>query len=422
MSKESLVLSFTSKADIRSSTTQLTGSKSESNRALIIAALGGDKVTINNLSNAHDTLTLQKALYEISSAASDSRRLTVDIGPAGTAMRFLTVYLTLIEGEFILTGTKRMQERPIGTLVDALQKLGADINYIDKEGFPPLKIKGGRAFNRNEAYVKGNISSQYLSALMLCASSFPDGLTLHIEGELTSKPYFFMTLNMLTESGIHHEWKDDATVVIKPQKAKQVTLSIEPDWSAASYWYSIVALSPIGSTLSLPGLRANSLQGDSIISTIMSHFGVASAFSNGDLHIERVAYQSKEDMFDFKPCPDLAQSVIVCAAALGISASFTGLETLRIKETDRIKALQDELKKFNATFTETSKGVYYLDSSNFDYTKKVTIKTYEDHRMAMAFAPLALVLEQIEIEEPAVVDKSYPEFWEHLQQYGFAIN
>lgn len=402
---------------VLSGTVQLTGSKSESNRALIIQKLSDGRVNIDNLSAAADTVILRQALE--ATGASSAGNTVVDIGPAGTAMRFLTAYFTMTDGNYRLTGSERMKQRPIGILVDALRTLGADIEYAGEHGYPPLAINGKFAQKTATVKVNGNISSQYLSALLLIAASLPEGLTLHIEGELTSRPYLMMTLNMLAESGIASSWDGNA-IHIRPQQAKTSSLYIEPDWSAASYWYSMVALST-AAELFLPGLKRSSLQGDVAIADIMAHFGVASSFEYGGLRIQKTTSHSDKRLFDFKECPDLAQTVIVCAAALKRNLSFTGLHTLKIKETDRIAALQNELGKFGVTLTE-DRDTYHLNTDGLRQVEDLTIATYEDHRMAMAFAPLGLVFDRVQIYEPNVVEKSYPDFWKHLKQQGFIIS
>ncbi len=402
---------------------QLTGSKSESNRALIIQALSFGKVKIDNLSEAADTVTLANSLANVAEYLKDEKnngqRLLIDIGPAGTAMRFLTTFLSLKEGNFLLTGSKRMKERPIGLLVDAVKSIGGDIEYAEQNGFPPINIKGANHQSSQTVRIKGDISSQYLSALLLVANALPKGLTLIIEGELTSKPYLMMTLEMLKEAGIQHEWIDQS-ISILPQLATKSTLSIEPDWSAASYWYSIVALAEKAEIL-LPGLRPTSLQGDHEITDIMRSFGVDSVFTPEGLKLSKTTVKDNREHFDFKSCPDLAQTVIACCAALGREATFSGLETLKIKETDRILALQIEIAKFGVLLFEEKPEVYRLDCSKRFNPNKLTIQTYDDHRMAMAFAPLALVFDSVEIEEPEVVEKSYPNFWQHLGEQGFSI-
>lgn len=399
-----------------SGTIQLTGSKSESNRALIIQALSMGKITVQNLSEAADTVLLEKALQIAST--NNGATTTIDIGPAGTAMRFLTSYLNLLKGNFILTGTERMQQRPIGILVDALKTIGADIHYQNKPGFPPIYIEGNIFQSKDKLSIKGNVSSQYISSLLLIASALKKGLTIEIEGELTSRPYVTMTLDMLKESGIQHEWAAN-TIHIPSQQHVESTLYIEPDWSAASYWYAIVALSE-RAEIFLPGLKKNSLQGDMAIVEIMSHFGVQTRFENSGIRLTKSEIVSMKEEFDFKECPDLAQTIVVVAAALKRDVSFTGLETLKIKETDRIAALQTEIAKFGALLLAEGE-TYYLKTENVADPGPVAFATYEDHRMAMAFAPLALTFNTIEIAEPQVVEKSYPEFWIHLQNQGFQI-
>lgn len=402
-------------------TIQLTGSKSESNRALILNASSKGKVEVKNLSSADDTVTLNGILEKLrlldaSPASGLSGLPEVNIGPAGTAMRFLTAYFATTGQEVILTGTERMKQRPIGILVDAVKQLGAEVEYVEKEGFPPLKFQPSFEQKTNQVSIKGNISSQFITALLLVAPSLPQGLELTIEGELTSRPYVQMTLAMLAEAGISHTW-NEPVISIPPQEFQTSAITVEPDWSAASYWYAIAALSD-KSEISLPFLKQNSLQGDSRISNIMTSFGITTAFTDEGLVLVKSASEINGDFFDLKDCPDLAQTVIVVSAALGHNATFTGLETLKIKETDRVAALQNELAKIGVKLIEENE-LYHLDCSGLHFPDKVTIKTYEDHRMAMAFAPLALKINQLEIEEPEVVGKSYPSFWEDLEKAGF---
>lgn len=410
-------------------TVHLTGSKSESNRALILNALSKGKVVVKNLSAADDTVTLENVLRDGKSGSpedgeSESLRdlapslSEVNVGPAGTAMRFLTAYFTITGTEVILTGTERMKLRPIGILVDALRKMGADIEYVEKDGFPPVKFSNEFYQTTNKISIKGDISSQFITALLLVAPSLAKGLELTIEGELTSKPYVQMSLSMLKEAGINHQW-NDSVISIAPQKFIDSEITVEPDWSAASYWYSVAALSD-ESTISLPYLKENSLQGDSRISSIMESFGIDTQYTTEGLTLTKTTRTIKGDFFDLKDCPDLAQTVIVVSAALGHNATFTGLETLKIKETDRIAALQNELAKIGVTLTEDNQH-YHLDCYNLHFPEKISIKTYEDHRMAMAFAPLALKINTLEIEEPQVVGKSYPAFWEDLKKAGFVV-
>ncbi len=375
-------------------------------------ALSDGAVRVDNISDAADTVTLNSIL-------SGKSPELVDIGPAGTAMRFLTAFYSVKDSEHTLTGSARMKQRPIGILVDALRTLGADIQYLEKEGFPPLKIKGPLSQKTKEVRIKGNISSQYISALLLIAPKLEQGLNLVIEGELTSKPYVEMTLAMMEQAGIKHNWKGNV-ITIENQSFNKVVINVEPDWSAASYWYAIAALSE-DAQLFLPGLNGYSLQGDSIITEIMANFGISSQFKDGGVYIFKEAKKIERKIFDFKECPDLAQTVIVCCAALGHEATFTGLETLKIKETDRVNALQTELLKIGVKLIE-KKQTYKLDCSGLDLNKKVKIATYDDHRMAMAFAPLALVMPELEIEDHLVVEKSYPDFWKHLGIAGFNIS
>ena len=374
-------------------------------------ALSDGDVRIDNISDAADTVTLNNILKD------DSQKV-VNIGPAGTAMRFLTAFYAVKESERTLTGSARMKQRPIGILVDALRTLGADIEYVEKEGFPPLKIKGPLNQKTKEVSIKGNISSQYISALLLIAPKLDQGLNLVIEGELTSKPYVEMTLAMMEQAGISHYWKDNV-ITIEKQSFNKSVINVEPDWSAASYWYAIAALSE-EAQLFLPGLNGYSLQGDSMITEIMANFGIRSQFKDGGVCLFKEPKKLERKIFDFKECPDLAQTVIVCCAALGHDATFTGLETLKIKETDRVNALQTELLKIGVRLIEKNQ-TYKLDSSGLNLDKNIKISTYDDHRMAMAFAPLALVIPELEIEDHLVVEKSYPDFWKHLEIAGFKL-
>jgi 3-phosphoshikimate 1-carboxyvinyltransferase len=416
---------LTKKNKTVSGTVQLTGSKSECNRALVIEALSDGKVKVENVSDAADTVTLYKVLnrslqvanQKVPPTGGDLEGAAINIGPAGTAMRFLTAYFTLQNDEVILTGSERMKQRPIGILVDALRQLGAHIEYVENDGFPPLKIKGGFAQSTNKISIKGNISSQYITALLLIAAKLPLGLELHIEGDLTSKPYVEMTLAMLLQAGIKHNWSDNV-IRILPQEFASTILPVEPDWSAASYWYAIAALADTAE-LFLPGLTAYSLQGDSVITELMANFGITSQFKNGGVYLQKEAKPIIRKIFDLKECPDLAQTIIVVCAALGHEATFTGLETLKIKETDRVKALQNELAKIGVKLIEKGQ-LYKLDCSQKHMPERVFINTYEDHRMAMAFAPLALLVPEVEIEDARVVEKSYPAFWQDLQKVGFS--
>jgi 3-phosphoshikimate 1-carboxyvinyltransferase len=417
--KANAVVSFEGQREINAAI-HLTGSKSESNRALVIAALSKGLVKVSNLSDAADTVILNQILTDLNAAEQGdaTERKLVNVGHAGTAMRFLTAYLSTLPQAFTLTGSGRMQERPIGILVDALRTLGADISYENNEGYPPLLINGGLQGDASEVTIKGNVSSQYLSALLIIAPTLPKGLSLHIEGGLTSRPYLEMTLNMLGSTGISHTWEGD-TIQIPHQQHQSAQLTVEPDWSAASYWYSIAALAD-KAQIALPNLKEESLQGDSAIQQLMVALGVSTSRTGNGIELKNSAQQPITKTINLKDCPDLAQTIIVCAAAKGLNLSFTGLETLKIKETNRVEALQNELAKIGVTLTEDNE-VYTLDCANLHFPERILIRTYDDHRMAMAFAPLSLLIRQIEIEDYQVVEKSYPDFWKDLEKAGFKI-
>ncbi|MET4080372.1 3-phosphoshikimate 1-carboxyvinyltransferase [Pedobacter sp. UYP30] len=426
MSKNALV-SFKGTKHINTEI-NLTGSKSECNRALIISALSKSLVKVANVSNAADTVTLNGILNKLESSdtqlnqdevqGTESYQL-VDVGPAGTAMRFLSAYLAAKNGNFLLTGTERMKQRPIGILAEALKTLGANISYTEKNGFPPLRIFGPFNQKTDLVKVKGDVSSQYISALLMIAPTLAMGLRLEIEGALTSKPYIDMTLDMLAEVGIAHTWEGNI-IGVKSQAFKETTLTIEPDWSAASYWYSIAALAE-KAEINLPALKQKSLQGDSQIKQIMRIFGIATTKTDTGISINKSKAPLEAcGVLDLKTCPDLAQTIVVLAAALGKNLTFTGLETLKIKETDRVLALQTELAKIGVKFIEKDL-MYTLNCDDLHFPDKVSFATYEDHRMAMAFAPLALLIDEVEIEDMQVVEKSYPYFWEDLKKAGFEV-
>lgn len=398
---------------------QLTGSKSESNRALMLRELSQGVVDIKNLSAADDTRLMLKALEQLQGAAESDGTCVLNIGPAGTVMRFMTAMLAIRPGQYELTGSDRMLERPIALLVEALQQLGARITYLGKEDYPPLGIQGGFEQVEQEIRIPGHVSSQYLSALLMIAPVLPKGMTLHITGTLTSRPYLQMTLDMLSQAGIHYDWVGNS-IRIEPQPFKPCTLEVEPDWSAASYWYSIIALAEEGEIF-LPGLKQSSLQGDQAIAHIMERFGVYTTYSDQGVLLQKGPARKDDSILDFTECPDLAQTVIACAVGLKKNIRVTGLHTLRIKETDRIAALQQELRKLGAVLEEAEPNVFQLDSRAVVNAFEGEIDTYEDHRMAMAFAPLALKIDGIHIANPQVVEKSYPDFWVHLQSMGFQV-
>jgi len=390
----------------------LASSKSESNRALIINSLAKDSSeNLLNLSTARDTQTMIRLLQSIDQ--------TADVIDAGTTMRFLTAYFTATNQNKIMTGTPRMCERPIGILVDTLRTLGADIEYLVKEGYPPLHIKGFSDQKTSEVTIRGDVSSQYVSALLMIAPTLPQGLTINLTGDLGSIPYIKMTLEQMRAFGVNYvaNW-EEKTIKVLPNTYQSTVYKIESDWSGASYWYSIVALSVFENTqVELLGLKQNSLQGDSDIVNIMSHLGVLSVFTRDGVFLSKIPAETTLN-WDFTNCPDLAQTVAVTCAALGIEATFTGIESLKIKETDRILALQNELKKFGGDLIEVEKNTTYKILSQQEVTNNkssVTIATYDDHRMAMAFAPLAMLMD-VTIEEPNVVVKSYPSFWDDIKK------
>jgi 3-phosphoshikimate 1-carboxyvinyltransferase len=385
-------------------------SKSESNRVLIINALTGFNSDLQNLSNARDTQTMIRLL--------DSSEEILDVIDAGTTMRFLTAYYAFSGEKKILTGTKRMCERPIKLLVDALKTLGAGIGYLEKEGYPPIEIE---VFDKsrvkyNHIKIKGDVSSQYITALLMIAPSLPNGLILELEGKIGSRPYIEMTLTLMKYFGVTSEWKENI-ISIEPQQYQAASYKVESDWSAASYWYSIAALSE-DCKIEILGYKKDSLQGDSIIANIMNQLGVQSTFTENGIILEKKE-AAKSIIQDFTDCPDLAQTIAVICAAKGIECTMTGLESLRIKETDRIAALQNELRKFGSDLIEVEKDLKFKIKNSTFRVGGQSVATYKDHRMAMAFAPLAL-LGEIEIERPEVVEKSYPHYWDDLKKAGFS--
>ncbi len=390
----------------------LASSKSESNRALIINALSNFGGDLQNLSTARDTQTMIRLLQ------SDEQ--TADVIDAGTTMRFLTAYFAATNQAKIMTGTPRMCERPIGILVDALRSIGVDIEYLNKEGYPPLSIKSFPFQLNNEISVRGDVSSQYISALLMIAPTLPKGLTIHLTGHIGSIPYIQMTLEQMKAFGVsvNADWEKKC-ITVEPQKYQATHYQIESDWSGASYWYSIVALSAFDDTeVELLGLKQNSLQGDSAIVQIMEKLGVKSTFTSEGVLLSKIPHESTFE-WDFTNCPDLAQTVAVCVVSKGIEGSFTGIESLKIKETDRVLALQNELAKLGGEMAEIESNHRYavrrIKQTEEIIPKNIEIHTYDDHRMAMAFAPLAMK-EAIIIQEPSVVVKSYPSFWEDLSK------
>lgn len=380
----------------------LPSSKSESNRVLVIDALTRGENQISNLAEARDTQTMIRLL--------DQNPAIFDVLDAGTTMRFLTAFATATQQKKVMTGTPRMCERPIGILVDALRSIGADIHYLGIEGYPPLAIHGLPEQTNHQIKIRGDVSSQYISAMLMIAPTLPRGLELELKGKVGSRTYIEMTLELMRQFGIDYSWEGNK-ISIKPQAYRTTQFAVESDWSGASYWFSLLACADAGA-LFLVGLKENSLQGDSKIVAIMEHLGIKSTFNEEGVLLQKQSVKGLKK-WDFTHCPDLAQTVAVTCAILGQNAIFTGLESLRIKETDRIHALQQELAKFNAEFKEIGPDTFQIIPS-VTMPKTVKIHTYEDHRMAMAFMPLVTKTE-VQIEDPAVVNKSYPSFWKHCE-------
>ena len=385
---------------------QITGSKSESNRLLILQKLFGN-IEIKNISNSQDTKLLQKAL--------NSNEKTIDIHHAGTAMRFLTSFFAVQEGtEKILTGSERMKQRPIKPLIEALGELGADIEYLENEGFPPLKIKG-KKLEKNFVEIPADISSQFITSLILVGGKLENGLTINLLGEITSRPYIEMTLKLLSEISEKSIILKDKTIQIPNIKTQKTAFTVESDWSSASYFYSFSALDR--QKITLKNFNENSLQGDSRITEIYSQFfGIDTVFNENQQEITLIPKSNfslpQSIQLNMNDCPDIAQTVCVTAAALKIPFEISGLATLKIKETDRLSALQNELKKIGCKTEITDNSIKSILYTNPE--KNISIATYNDHRMAMAFAPYSLI-QEIEIQNPEVVEKSFPDFWEFIK-------
>ncbi|MBL55936.1 MAG: 3-phosphoshikimate 1-carboxyvinyltransferase [Flavobacteriales bacterium] len=385
----------------------LTASKSESNRVLIIRALCEDYFPIHNLAAAKDTETMVNLLAD--------KGTIKDVGPAGTTMRFLTAYYANTPGSWILTGSERMKNRPIAVLVDALKELGAKIEYLEKEGCPPMKIEGGN-LKGGKICIDGSISSQYLSALIMIAPTLPGGLEMELTGKIASIPYLKMTLALIAEFGAKYTFEKNI-IQIEEGKYKGKEFTVEADWSAASYWYQIAALAE-EARITLKGLKEISLQGDSAIVEMYHSFGVESVFNGNQVTLKKLNQPSvKHFNYDFSDCPDVAQTLAATLSGLNIKGHFKGLESLRIKETDRIAAIKKELEKLGASIDILPNDEIQVNQGRlkaFDGS----IETYDDHRVAMSIAPLCLKIDEIEIEEPNVVAKSYPDFWRDLAEKG----
>ena len=416
---------------------QLPASKSISNRALILHSLAHGNILPRNLSDCDDTIVMTRAL--------DGNPGHIDILAAGTAMRFLTAYLSVTPGTRIITGTQRMQQRPIRILVDALRKLGAQIEYVGNEGFPPLRITGTE-LTGSDISLAGNVSSQYISALLMIGAVLPQGLRLHLTGSIISRPYITLTLQLMRDFGAQADWTSEDCITVSPGRYTDTPFTVESDWSAASYWYQMMAIEGIKNEkikggdrssakesedsskeaahtaeLELLGLFAHSYKGDSRGAEVFARLGVHTEYTDRGVKLIRKgtpATRLDEDMVDI---PDLAQTFVVTCCLMDIPFRFTGLQSLKIKETDRITALITELRKLGYVVRSEQDSILLWDGERCPADADPVIATYEDHRMAMAFAPACLVLPQIQIDEPQVVTKSYPAYWEDLQKAGFKV-
>lgn len=397
----------------------LPASKSISNRALVISAMTGGKILPENLSDCDDTEVIIKALKDMPEI--------IDIKAAGTAMRFMTAFLSVTEGKHIITGTERMKQRPIKVLVEALRSLGADISYEGNEGYPPLCISGS-CHNGGSIEIAGNVSSQFISALLMIGPSMKKGIELRLTGEIISRPYIDLTICVMKDYGADVDWINSNTIKVEPVPYKAIPFFIENDWSAASYWYEIAALySGDSCNICLKGLIDGSRQGDSAVKYMFSMLGIKTLFevkSQGvptNVRLRRTDMRPPRLDYDFINQPDLAQTLVVTCVMMGVPFVFKGLSSLKIKETDRIEALKTELKKLGYVIRETAVGELSWDGTRCTPEENIVIDTYEDHRMAMAFAPVALVTGSITINNPQVVSKSYPHFWDDLKESGFGI-
>lgn len=399
-------------------TVVLPSSKSISNRALVINALAGNKQLPENVSDCDDTKVMLKWLA--------TNPDTIDIGPAGTAMRFSSALLSVTEGTHVITGSERMKNRPIAILVDALRTLGAEVEYVEKEGYPPLKITGNANLEGGELSLPGNVSSQYISALLMIGASLKKGLTLTLTDNIVSRPYIDLTLRLINEFGSDARWVNDCTIRVEAQKYVVRDYFVESDWSGASYWYEMVALSKDAEVV-LPGLFKKSYQGDSKVAEIFEQLGVKTEYlgsADNDMDREGVRLvktgQAVEQLnYDFVNQPDLAQTFVVTCCMMNIPFHFKGLQSLKIKETDRIEALKTELLKLGYVLQDKNDSELIWNGEKVEPQADAAIDTYEDHRMAMAFAPCAITFGSIKINNPQVVSKSYPDYWHDLEKVGF---
>ena len=400
-------------------TVDLPSSKSVSNRALIIYALSGGEILPQNLSNCDDTEVIVNALW--------NEPEVVDIKAAGTAMRFMTAYLAVTPGTHIITGTERMKHRPVDILVDALKRLGADVEYVEEQGFPPLRITG-KKLEGGMIEVRGDVSSQFISALLMIAPKMEKGLTIKLCGDIISRPYVDLTLCTMRDFGADAEWTDNDTIEVKPKAYVPTKYYIESDWSAASYWYEMMALtSDQEAEVELNGLMDGSLQGDSVVKYLFNMLGIKTTFGSrqsGDpttVTLKKIGIRSARLDYDFINQPDLAQTFVVACALMNVPFHFTGLASLRIKETDRIEALKTEMHKLGYVVSDGNGSELIWNGERCEPDDDIVINTYEDHRMALAFAPAAMKLGSIKIDNPQVVSKSYPAFWDDLKKAGFGL-
>lgn len=398
----------------------LPSSKSISNRALIIYALSGGEILPEHLSDCDDTEVIVNALWNMPE--------TIDIKAGGTAMRFMTAFLAVTPGTHTITGTERMKHRPIHILVDALRRLGAEIEYVEKEGFPPLRITG-KELNGGMLDIQGNMSSQFVSALLMIAPKLKEGLTLKLCGDIISRPYVDLTLCTMRDFGVEADWTGPDTIEVKPMPYKPIRYYIESDWSAASYWYEIAALTDDREAeVELNGLMDGSLQGDSVVKYLFSMLGIKTSFSSRTRNVPTTVTLRKTGLvsarldYNFINQPDLAQTFVVTCALMGVPFHFTGLATLHIKETDRIVALKTEMRKLGYVISDGDGTELIWDGERCEPEENPVIETYEDHRMALAFAPAASQIPGLGINNPQVVTKSYPHFWKDLADAGFLIS
>ncbi|MEI6821353.1 MAG: 3-phosphoshikimate 1-carboxyvinyltransferase [Bacteroidota bacterium] len=414
---QSIILNVTNKA-FKGDVT-LPSSKSICNRVLIVQSICNNKFNISNISNADDSQLLVTLLDSIHNQANDTSPKIINTKNAGTVFRFLTAYLSICKGSYILTGDNRMQQRPIHALVNALLSLGADIKYLETHGFPPLQI-GELKYKDNDICVDANLSSQFISALLLIAPLLPDGIKLYIKGNIVSRPYIDMTLKIMQQFNVQHTWHD---TIITVRKQNYLPFAdnyiVEADWSAASYFYQIVAMAD-DATLFLKDLYKESFQGDSVVADIFKSFGVDTVFEENGVRLTKNGFTVDKFKYDFSNCPDLVPAVAVTCAALGILSELRGLKNLKIKESDRLTALYIELSKMGVETMVEEDNVLWIYKSKIKIHEP--IQTYNDHRMAMCFAPLALLQNNIELNDPDVVVKSFPDYFKELCKLGFEIN